>query len=325
MIRNAIRPLKFPETLPAPAAMSSWKQSRQHYEPELWEFEYHMHRYLSNVRLCDLNQRYIDLAKNLEYLVSPERHAIPLNSFLSSWYWYRKEHQTRLELHLRGHGTPVPLPAAVNPESCDAPRRPKYPNAGDILYRFSSEKRITELANAGAVRMWHADFYVKLEKDIARQDEEMAKVSFLNGRHTTISTTDGRPISVLGDVKSTHSGPPYYLLCMSCDWDQRLYKEFEVEQCAVITNVDEFARRLEQAASELAPGWLFHHNPVEYFDPYEVPSRSVVRHYNSKDFRFAYQREYRFLLMRAEAGPAAQEALDVKMGPMRDCLEMWPR
>ncbi|CAB3888968.1 hypothetical protein LMG26858_03626 [Achromobacter anxifer] len=56
--------------------------------------------------------------------------------------------------------------------------------------------------------MWHADFYAKLEKDIARQDEEMTKVSFLNGNFTTITTLDGNPIPIVGDVKSSYSGPP---------------------------------------------------------------------------------------------------------------------
>jgi hypothetical protein len=193
-----------------------------------------------------------------------------------------------------------------------------------VYETLAGPKRITELAQHGALRMWRADFYAKLEKDIARQDEEMTKVSFLNGNHATVTTLDGKPIPIVGDVKSSHSGPPYYLLCMSCDWDRRLLTEFSVDQCAVISDVDEFAQRLERAASDLVPGCLFHHNPVEYFDPYELPPRSFVRHYNSKDFRFAYQREYRFLLMHAEAGPEAQEFLDIKMGRMADCLDVWP-
>ncbi|MCR4465341.1 hypothetical protein [Burkholderia sp. SCN-KJ] len=304
--------------------MNSWKQSKLHYEPEFWEFEYRTHRYLSNLPLPDLCRRYIGIAKNLVHLVSSERHVIPSNTFLSSWYWYRKEYQTRLELHLRGQGIPIGLPVPTTLERCDDPPRPRYPNAGDILYRFASEKRITELAQHGALRMWRADFYATLEKDIARQDEEMTKVSFLNGNHATVTTLDGKPISIVGDIKSSHSGPPYYLLCMSCDWDRRLLTEFNVDRCAVISDVDEFARRLERAASELMPGCMFHHNPVEYFDPYELPPRSFVRHYNSKDFRFAYQREYRFLLVHAEAGPGVQEFLDVKMGQMTDCLNVWP-
>lgn len=172
--------------------------------------------------------------------------------------------------------------------------------------------------------MWHADFYAKLEKDIARQDEEMTKVSFLNENHATVTTLDGQPIPIVGNIQYSHSGPPYYLLCMSCDWDRRLLTEFNVDRCAVISNVDEFARRLERAASELMPGCRFHHNPVEYFDPYELPPRSYIGHCISKDFRFAYQREYRFILMHSEAQPEVQEFLDIKMGRMTDCLDVWP-
>lgn len=324
MTRNTIRPLQLPDVYPTDAAMSSWKQSKFHYEPEFWEFEYQTHRYLSNLSLPDLRQRYIGIAKNLVYLVSPERHVIPLNTFLSSWYWYRKEYQTRLELHIRGQELPIDLPVPTTLERGGGPRRPRHPNAGDILYRFANEERVAELAQHGALRMWCANFYAKLEKDIARQDEEMTKVSFLNGNCATVTTLDGKSIPIIGDIKSSYSGPPYYLLCMSCDWDRRLLSEFNVDRCAVIYDVNEFARRLERSASELMPGCLFHHNPVEYFDPYELPPRSFVRHCNSKDFRFAYQREYRFLLMHPEAEPGEQEFLDIKMGQMTDCLCVWP-
>jgi hypothetical protein len=44
-------------------------------------------------------------------------------------------------------------------------------------------------------------------------------------------------------------------------------------------------------------GWYFYHNPVEYFDPYEMSANQYFNAAMCKDFRFAYQREYRFLWM----------------------------
>src|SRR5690606_9129346 len=111
---------------------------------------------------------------------------------------------------------------------------PRHPNAGEILYRFANEERVTELAQHEALRMWGANFYAKLEKAIARQDEEMTKVSFLTGNYSTVTTLGGESIPIIGDIKSSYSGPPYYLLCMSCDWDRRLLSEFNVDRCAVI-------------------------------------------------------------------------------------------
>ena len=323
--KTTIEPLDLPDVFPTEKAIKSWGQSRTCYEPEYWEFEYRYHRYLSNIDLLALQRRYVDIAKNLACLASPERHVIPLNTFLSSWYWYRKEHQTRLELHLRGHNTPVPAPKPISSVSDKVPRRPSHPNAGDILYRYTSEQRVNDLATLGSIRMWHAEYYAKLEKNPARQDKEMSKNEFLHGPSTVITAPNGQRLPVIGDVQVTHTGPDYYLLCMSCDWDPRLLDDFEVSHCAVISNVDEFSLRLERATSTLVPGWLFYHNPVEYFDPYESPPRQCIDHATAKDFRFSYQREYRFLLMRLDHGPDPQQYLDIAIGNLTDCLEVCSR
>ena len=42
-----------------------------------------------------LVKRYSEIARNMAALVSEDRYVIPIRSFLSAWYWYRKEHQTR--------------------------------------------------------------------------------------------------------------------------------------------------------------------------------------------------------------------------------------
>jgi hypothetical protein len=58
---------------------------------------------------------------------------------------------------------------------------------------------------------------------------------------------------------------------------------------------DAFATRLGSAARPELNGWYFHHNPVEYFDPYEILPNQYFDPAMSKAFHFAYQREYRFL------------------------------
>lgn len=303
--------------------MESWGQSSASYKPAFWEHEYRARRYLSNLQMPELRRRYADIARNLTYLVSPDRHVIPLNSFLSSWYWYRKEFHTRLELFLRYQETPVPMPNPVAMIFTDGPRRPAHPNAGDLLYRYAKEGRVQELVESGAIRMWHAAFYEKLEKDPARQDTEMLKTQFLHGPSTVITTTDGQHIPVKGDVRIEHHGPDYYVMCMSCDWDPRLFADFQCDHCAVIANVDELARTIEDTASAIAPGWRFHHNPVEYYDPYDSGKRTYISHATAKDFRFAYQREYRFLLMRLGEGPEPCTHIDLTLGPMGRHIEVF--
>lgn len=315
--KTRIPPLDLPKMLPANDAITSWGQSKANYEADFWEFEYQCYRYLSSLNDAVLSSRHAEIVKNLECLASPDRDVIPIRSFLSSWYWYRKEHQTRLEMELRG--LVAPLSPGYIPEISVGSRliRPKHPNAGDVLYRYGNLNRLEQLQSSGGLRMWHAEFYAKLEKDEARQDKEMAKDRYLNGPLTVITNSDSVRIPTVGDVCISHSGPEYFLLCMSCDWDAKLFDDFKVEHCGVVEEVDGFAMSLERAISLAMPGYLFHHNPVEYFDPHETVSNQYFSHTMSKDFKFAYQREYRFLMMNDTSIPSRREYVDLELGPLR--------
>ena len=94
--------LQIPSVLPHPSTIRSWGSNHHSYEPELWEFQYEIYRYLSSVPAVDLSSRYCAIIRNMHTLISQERHVIPIQSPLSSWYWSWKEHQTRLEFFMRG-------------------------------------------------------------------------------------------------------------------------------------------------------------------------------------------------------------------------------
>lgn len=293
------------------------------YDPEVWEFEYRVTPYLKNLPLEMLMRRYVDLVRNFNYLVSVDRYAIPSLSFLSSWYWHRKEHQTRLELHSRRIQPPVAPPQPVfRQRLCSEPSRPKSPNAGDVLYKYVSERWAKDLFLTGETRLSSAGYYARLDGDEARQDDELQKRNSLFGQTVTVTSADGRNIPVIGDVTVAHQGPDYYMFCVACDWDARLFDEFEVDRCIVITNTDAFADRISSATAEKLDGWHFHHNPVEYFDPYEQHLGGYIDHAMAKDFRFAYQREYRFIWMRLQGAEPREEHLPISMGPLGDCAQL---
>jgi len=63
--------------------------------------EYRAMRFLRRASDVYLKWRYRSIVRNLETLVSEDRDIIPIQSALSSWYWFRKEYHTRLEMHLR--------------------------------------------------------------------------------------------------------------------------------------------------------------------------------------------------------------------------------
>jgi hypothetical protein len=289
--------LQIPQRLPHPDAIRSFGDNLHSYEPDFWELQYKHYRYLARVSDAALVERYRDILSNMKALISRDRDIIPIQSFLSSWYWFRKEHQTRLEFALRHAALPVipPVNTTFDNLAFGAPIRPRYPNAGDVLFRYDKREHIVNLVSNGSIRIGPASVFRNLENDKARQDEECSKKAFLPGAHTHIKTRDGQSIPILGDVEQTVSMPNYYLFCMACDWDQDLFAAFKGDTCAVIKDIEEFASRIQSAATPQLPDWYFHHGPVEYFDPYERTRNEFFDAAMSKDFKFAYQREYRFL------------------------------
>jgi len=109
---------------------------------------------------------------------------------------------------------------------------------------------------------------------------------------------------------------------MACDWDRELFNDFDdVDACLVIKDVEHFAYRIENAASTQLPGWFFHHNPVEYFDPYEMGLDKHIDAGMYKDFRFAYQREYRFIWAPPD-GVVPDGFKFLELGCLRNCVEV---
>jgi len=315
--------LVLPTTLPPRAAIRSLGDNLHSYEPEFWEFQYEVYRYLGGVAPLDLAKRYQALIRNMRALIASERHVIPIQSFLSSWYWYRKEHHTRLEFAMRGVGPPVEPPVgAIERPATNAPARPSFPNAGDVIFRYGERQWIEKMVYQGGVRVRPASCFKDLELGEARSDEELAKRSVLPGEYSKIITMDGREHRVVGDVQRTVSAPDYYVFCCSCEWDPALFAGFQAaDACAVVRDTDVFANRLDVAFKAQLDGWHFHHNPVEYFDPHEMPQNQYFVAGMCKDFRFAYQREYRFLWVHL-GGEEASGVRDLELGSLQDIAEV---
>ena len=149
--------LTLPDILPHEKAIKSWGQNIHNYEPEFWEFFYDINRYLKNITQEKLNERYKILSRNLHVLTSHERHVIPINSFLSSWYWYQKEHQTRYEFLLRGVPLPNSPPQPRTP--IKKPFSPKWPNSCDIIFRYGELKYMKLIVDEGIIRISPASKY----------------------------------------------------------------------------------------------------------------------------------------------------------------------
>ncbi len=158
-----------------------------------------------------------------------------------------------------------------------------------------------------------------------RNDDEKNKHRLFVGDHTIIKTQDGKRIPVIGDVKSTVSACDYYVLCLSCDFEPLIFKNFGYDSCLIIKNPEAFAQRLKKSLKERLPNWYFHHNPIQYFDPHEPIKNEYFSPTMCKDFSYAYQMEYRFIwapLKNVEEVKDISE-IEVEVGPLDDICELY--
>lgn len=312
-----------PGALPNPRAMETHKETEAAYDARLWELEYVTRRYLRQVNEQTLRARYDDIVRNMQAIISEERHVIPIWSFLSSWYWYRKEHQTRLEFALRKLSLHRALPVIAKRDLSAAPARSRHPNSGEVLFRYDKREWLHELVQFGRLRVKAAREYALMEDDPARRDDEQVKHSYSPGEYVTVTFPDGRTSRPIGDLHYRATGIDYYAYCVANEWDPDLFSDFKSDACVVIHNVEEFARRLSSAASPRLRNWYFHYNPIEYFDTYERQPHERIDNAMSKDFRFAYQRETRFLW--AGIGQSAAGFIDLDLGPLKDIASLTSR
>lgn len=317
--------MRTPTIFPCQGAIKSWGDNLHSYDPEFWEFFYDLRRYLSRVSDSELNQRYKAIVRNMRALISPDRHVVPIESFLSSWYSYKKEHQTRYEFFLRNQDPPIDPPSGVLDSTApNEPMRPGHANGADVLFRYGERQHMQPFVEQGRIRVSPASDYSLCLGDAARHDEEFHKHSYLPGEYTRIVAQDGRTMRVIGDAQRTVSLPNYFILCMSCNWDTDLFDDFGADCCVVIRDAKTFAHRLEVASKVELAGWYFHHNPVHYFDPYEMRPQEAFNAGMSKDFRFAYQREYRFIWFHT-GGSEASGYKYFDLGPLDEIAKCYGR
>jgi hypothetical protein len=161
---------------------------------------------------------------------------------------------------------------------------------------------------------------------VARTDNELRKTRIMVGSHSRVRTSDGRTIPIVGDIYEHNEIPNYYMLSSSCDYRPLFFDAFQgSDSCLVIHDPDGFADRLEAALKAALPGWYFHHNPVSYYDPHEIAS--VEEHIDpmmSKNFRFAYEMEYRFICF-SPTGVPAKGHVEVEIGPLQNIASLYPR
>lgn len=307
-----------------------WRYRDKRHDAERWAIEYDAALYLEHIDNDALDRRYREIINNIDYLVCGLRDVPPVEAhFLSSWWWLKVKFHTEREYTRRKRALPaITIPARA--PALEIPYAPSRPNESKIVVKYGEASWLRPMLKEGIIRINPASKYKGEvgETDTARHDDELRMHRYVSGRGAKMTVLrTGQVVPIKGDIQKTTGGPNYYLFCCSNEFDDRLFHAFKhgngksSDSCLVIRDVEAFASRLDCAVQKRLPGWHFYWGPVVYYDPYNVSHKQPVSPGVSKDFKYAYQREYRFVWHPVTLNGAA-DFFDVKIGSLEDIAEL---
>ncbi|WP_457594366.1 hypothetical protein [Hydrogenimonas sp.] len=162
------------------------------------------------------------------------------------------------------------------------------------LYRYSKFKYIRNAYEYGYFYICPALEYIKKEYDEARRDNELIYQKNISSNNVKITLAkNNSEIKPLGDItySTIYLPADTYILCLSYDYDENLYDEFEgSDSCLVINNPVEFAERIHHAFNIVLPDHIGVNARVTY-----SKHQSGLGPLFSKPKKYIVQREHRFV------------------------------
>ena len=195
------------------------------------------------------------------------------------------------------------------------------PNGPPFLLRFGSRSNMQELVASGGLLFQEASTFGNAE-NLSVQDDEltllMKRYIPTNELHHILETPVPTPFEGPGmGLNFALSCPNFLVLCMTDTINFRMISDWNAEAVAVIHDPLEFKRRLKDVTADLISGAgakQLEGGKVRYIDPYFPLSRPDVPF--CKHYKFAYQREYRFVIRGPKRVTFAQRKL--ALGPLKD-------
>ena len=300
---------------------------------EHWIRDYRVNRYLKRLSTVELDERTADIASNMlllgddgkyrprfriraDGMYAPVRNLDFLSMATDAW----EEARLRRYTDVSGKLDPTRLQIAKRLADESWCRRPAWVTASRLsletyerprmLFRFSKATWNMDFINSGRTHVSPASRYNDAEASNAVRDDELR-----------LQWYDDALAPQLIEVQD------YYALCLSSEYDYRLFVDFQNDSCVAIKDVAAFSMRLrsaiarhnhEQPASRIR---RLYECPVIYVDPFSLaPPELATEVHFCKHFRFAYQTEFRFLLTPTENSRLQPFFLD--LGSLEDIAEI---
>ena len=154
------------------------------------------------------------------------------------------------------------------------------------LFRFAKLKYNRESYENGSFRIKPSLDYIRNEYNNARKDNE--HVLNINRRNAFVILESGEKTPIDNMVEShTDRNINNYILCMAYEFDENLFSEFESDTCLVITDTNEFERRLSKVMKDydLIGLRVFYNNILHPYGP--VFNKSSC-YKIQKEFRYSW-------------------------------------
>ncbi len=185
------------------------------------------------------------------------------------------------------------------------------------LYRYDERVYLEKALKLGGFRLANAASYGDRDHDIARQDDELCRVSEHESSSFIVTTPAGLVLQPSGPVKFVSKlASDYYILCLSMGFSRAIADQFGSEACLKIRDPDKFAERLHGAAAKSILGCEGTDAQVSY----DTKTKSGVCF--TKPIRFATQMEYRFAWFAKTAPVKKLDEIFVEIGSIEDIAEI---
>jgi hypothetical protein len=298
-----------------------------------WRTQYRRDRYMAHLTAEELAERSNDLMNNLMTLTEDKKIGVRAmdkpGSYISAAYTNILE-----ECVLREYEYPFPLDRVkewhyphydwpgIDKAIAAFKRRKLKP--GTFLVKYGEMKYLKPAFESGAIRISPASRYDDPWLNYAIRDTELELKIHLRPTGNLV-LNDSPPelnssTSRMSELEILKAPTNYYVYCLAGDFDIRLFGDFRADACLLITDIISFAKRLVQTVCQRLPGWIATGTGVKYVDPFNITKEEIDLIY-CKDFRYAYQKEYRFIW--TPPSPATVlDPIDISVGSLNDCCDL---
>jgi hypothetical protein len=304
---------------------------------EAWRKIYRESRYCRHLNQEELNQRILDIVKNMLRLTPEAKIGLPpLESVgmkaMEIWTHVLEEMSLRHGPYPNGftrdifHSEPFPDLVGELGKKAAGVLALRGLRSNEVFIKFGKAEHMQALVERGALRVQSASYYATPSHNGAVRDDELAlPLSLALSRDDIIKVVlnpkdvpDG-PIELRLDA-TYNAGSDYWLYCVSSAIEPRLFVDFQADSCVIIKDRDRFKRLLALQSAAKFPSTAHRHGEAIYIDPLR-PSTVKIDVAMSKHFRYEYQSEFRFV-WRPVSPMANLSYVDLDLGSLEDLAEL---